>query len=125
VSLAVLSLVAAAAPAASAAPSQEPTECQEGHFCLYEGPHQTGRILFDKEIVRDKVQFLGFEMLNVDPVMYPRSAHYPQDPEGYSCIVSLNELPNYKGEEQQVDGSEGGNHELTGAPVASMFTDCG
>ncbi|GGM81546.1 hypothetical protein GCM10012275_60260 [Longimycelium tulufanense] len=118
--VAMLGLSPAFAPAASAG-SPVPS-CKEGYFCLFEGPHQTGRVLLaeDAHIATD-----GFnlrELDDIEPPIFPRSARNPL-PNDFGCIVRLNDRPHFAGDEQEVDGF--GNHELDGRRVGSLTPDCG
>ncbi|MFI9722136.1 hypothetical protein ACIHFE_21140 [Streptomyces sp. NPDC052396] len=114
-----LGLSAAAAPAASAAPS---ATCHKGDFCLFSGAHQTGEVLYRVPV---KVTRTGFSFPDVDalePLVAPRSAHNPL-PDSFGCVVRLNDKPHFAGSEQEIDGF--GDRELTGAPVGSLTVDCG
>ncbi len=122
-SAAALGLAAATAPAVHANPTgPDAVRCPEGYFCLFEGPHQTGRVLLaeDAHIMADSFQL--DELDDIEPPIFPRSARNPL-PGDFGCIVRLNDGPNFGGDEQEVSGF--GNHELDGRRVGSLTPDCG
>ncbi|KJK58683.1 peptidase inhibitor family I36 protein [Saccharothrix sp. ST-888] len=97
-------------------------QCKEGYFCLWEGPHQTGRLLFaeDAQVTQEGFQFPDQD--GIEPPIYPQSARNPL-PDDFGCIVRLNDLPQFEGDEQEV--SDFGDHELDGSRVGSLTSDCG
>jgi Peptidase inhibitor family I36 len=96
--------------------------CKKGYFCLWSGPHQTGRLLFaeDAHVTKDSFRFPDRD--DIEPPIYPRSAYNPLL-DDFGCIVRLNDQPHFAGDEQEVAGF--GNQELDGRRVASITSDCG
>ncbi|MGW2250728.1 peptidase inhibitor family I36 protein [Kitasatospora sp. NPDC001660] len=122
-SAAALGLAVAAAPAVHADPAAPAAaHCPKGHLCLFEGPHQTGRILLDEDAHITKDGFNLRELDDIEPPIHPRSAVNPL-PDDFGCIIRLNDRPNFGGDEQELTGF--GKHELDGRRVASLTPDCG
>lgn len=122
---AALSLAAVAAPAAhadTAATQTVPQACKKGYFCLFEGPHGTGRVLYAANPHITRTGFKLPEEADIEPPVLPRSVRNPL-PDAFGCIVRLNDRPDFAGEEQEVSGF--GVHELDGRRVASLTPDCG
>ncbi|MET8627412.1 peptidase inhibitor family I36 protein [Kitasatospora sp. NPDC004669] len=119
-SAAALGLAAVTAPAVHADPAA--TGCPRGYFCLFEGPHQSGRVLLAENAHITKDGFQLRELDGIEPPIFPRSARNPL-PDGAGCIVRLNDRPHFAGDEQEVVGF--GNHELDGRRVGSLTPDCG
>ncbi|MER7846473.1 peptidase inhibitor family I36 protein [Kitasatospora sp. NPDC096077] len=117
---AALGLAAATAPAAHAMPTA--ARCPKGHLCLWEGPHMTGRLLFNEDAHITKDGFNLREIDDIEPPIFPRSAVDPL-PDDFGCIIRLNDQPNFGGAEQELD--KFGPHELDGRRVASITPDCG
>ncbi|MDH6126080.1 hypothetical protein [Kitasatospora sp. GP82] len=120
--MATIGLSATAASATYADTAAHTLKCKKGYFCLFEGPHQTGRVLLaeDAHVTKD-----GFDLRQLDdiePPIHPQSARNPL-PDDFGCIVRLNDQPNFAGDEQEVSGI--GDHELDGRRVASLTPDCG
>jgi hypothetical protein len=119
-SAAALGFGAATAPAADAAPAA--ADCPRGYFCLFEGPHQSGRVLLAEDAHVTKGSFQLRELDATEPSTLPRSVRNPI-PDSFGCIVRLNDQPHFAGDEQEVSGF--GNHELDGRRVGSLTADCG
>ncbi|MFF2148608.1 peptidase inhibitor family I36 protein [Kitasatospora sp. NPDC058190] len=120
---AALGLAAATAPAVHADPAAPAAaRCPKGHLCLFEGPHQTGRILLDEDAHITKDGFQLRELDDIEPPIFPRSAVNPL-PDDFGCIIRLNDQPHFGGDEQELVGF--GKHELDGRRVASLTSDCG
>lgn len=117
-----IGLTASVAPAADATTATESGACRKGEFCLFRGPHQTGKILYRVNVKVTKTGFNFPEVDALDPVTTPRSAYNPI-PNDFGCIVRLNDKTHFAGSEQEIDGF--GAKELSGAPVGSMVSDCG
>ncbi|WP_344635276.1 peptidase inhibitor family I36 protein [Kitasatospora cystarginea] len=120
--MSAIGLALTTAPAGHADTADGAAQCRKGYFCLFEGPHQTGRVLLaeDAHVTRN-----GFDLRELDdiaPAVHPRSVRNPV-PDGFGCIVRLNDKPNFAGEEQEVSGY--GDHELDGRRVGSLTPDCG
>ncbi|MFI9271158.1 peptidase inhibitor family I36 protein [Kitasatospora sp. NPDC052896] len=113
-------LSAAFAPAVQAEPNA--AACKQGYLCLFEGPQQTGRVLLAVDAKVTKTGFDLRELDDIEPAIFPRSVRNPL-PDGFGCIVRLNDRPDFAGEEQEVSGY--GNHELDGRRVGSLTPDCG
>ena len=98
--------------------SDHSLECEEGYFCLFEGPHQTGKVLYAQEV---KISEEGLEFHDeggIEPPIFPRSARNPFS-DAWPCFLSLFEQPNRRGGEQDISGF--GDHELDGRRVASFI----
>ncbi|MFB7664676.1 peptidase inhibitor family I36 protein [Kitasatospora sp. NPDC056138] len=115
-------LAATTAPATHADTGRAPEQCRKGYFCLWEGPHQTGRLLFAEDAHVTKEGFRLAEQDDIEPSVHPRSARNPL-PDDFGCIVRLNDRPDFGGDEQEVAGF--GDHELDGRRVGSLTSDCG
>ncbi|GAB2703815.1 peptidase inhibitor family I36 protein [Kitasatospora kifunensis] len=120
ITVAAVGLSANAASATSA--DTRVADCPKGHFCLFEGPRGTGRILLDEDahITQDGFNLRTLE--DIEPPIHPLSAFDPL-PDDFGCIVRLNDQPHFRGEEQETDSY--GIHELDGRRVASLTSDCG
>ncbi|MEV6977670.1 hypothetical protein [Kitasatospora sp. NPDC093806] len=122
-SAAALSLAAATAPAVHASPAAPvAAHCPKGFLCLYEGPHQTGRILLKENAHIRKDGFTLRELGDIEPPIHPFSTFNPL-PDDFDCIIRLNDEPNFAGDEQELVGF--GKHELDGHRVGSLTADCG
>ncbi|MGF1427068.1 peptidase inhibitor family I36 protein [Kitasatospora sp. LaBMicrA B282] len=75
VALAALGLSAAATPATFA--DTRATACPKGYFCLFEGPHGTGRLLLAEDAHITKDGFHLRELDDIEPPIHPRSAFDP------------------------------------------------
>ncbi|MEV4443123.1 hypothetical protein AB0K09_29770 [Streptomyces sp. NPDC049577] len=118
-----LGLAALAAPASHAAtPGPSKPRCPKGHFCLFEGPHQTGRVLLDEDAHVTRTGFRLRELDDIEPPIHPKSARNPL-PDAFGCIVRLNDRQHFAGDEQEVDHY--GDAELDGRRVGSLTPDCG
>ncbi|MFJ9844691.1 peptidase inhibitor family I36 protein [Kitasatospora sp. NPDC101155] len=117
---AALGLAAATAPAVHADPAA--VRCPRGYFCLFEGPHESGRVLLSENahVTKNGFQLRDFD--DIEPPTRPLSVHDPL-PDDLGCIIRLNDQPHFAGQEQEASGF--GNHELNGSRVASVTTDCG
>lgn len=100
----------------------DPPERKEGYFCLFEGPGQTGKVLYAKDAKVTEESFELPDENDIEPPIFPRSVHNPI-PDDFGCLVRLNDEPHFRGDEQNVPGF--GNHELDGRRVASLTVDCG
>ncbi|MFH8387821.1 peptidase inhibitor family I36 protein [Kitasatospora sp. NPDC018058] len=120
-SAAAIGLAAATAPATHAE-SLAAAGCPKGYFCLFEGPHQTGRVLLAENAQVTKGSFHLRELDDIEPPIFPKSVRNPI-PDTFGCIVRLNDQPTFGGAEQEVSGF--GNHELDGGRVGSLTPDCG
>ncbi|MFJ1747992.1 peptidase inhibitor family I36 protein [Streptomyces sp. NPDC088116] len=96
--------------------------CKKGYFCLWSGPHQTGRLLFAEDAHVTEEGFGFPDRDDIEPPIHPRSAYNPLL-DDFGCIVRLNDRPYFQGDEQEVAGF--GNQELDGRRVASITSDCG
>ncbi|MBB4894167.1 hypothetical protein FHS39_003201 [Streptomyces olivoverticillatus] len=103
-------------------PQTQPQACKKGYFCLFEGPHGTGRVLYAANPHITRTGFKLQEEADIEPSVFPRSVRNPL-PDTFGCIVRLNDRPGFAGEEQEVSGF--GDHELDGRRVASLTPDCG
>ncbi|MFF2078883.1 hypothetical protein ACFVXG_29540 [Kitasatospora sp. NPDC058162] len=122
-SAAALGLATATAPAVHADPAAPAAaHCAKGHLCLFEGPHQTGRILLDEDAHITKSGFQLRELDDIEPPIHPLSAVNPL-PDDFGCIIRLNDEPHFGGDEQELVGI--GRHELDGRRVGSLTSDCG
>ncbi|RLU81354.1 hypothetical protein CTZ27_32995 [Streptomyces griseocarneus] len=120
--LAVVTVAGLAVSVAPAAQASAPVKCRKGDFCLFGGPHRTGKVLYRIDV---KVTRTGFSFPEVDalePPVVPRSAYNPL-PDSFGCIVRLNDKAHFAGDEQEIQGF--GDAELSGAPVGSLTPDCG
>ncbi|QUH02015.1 hypothetical protein HUO13_15480 [Saccharopolyspora erythraea] len=119
-----------AVTAGQAAAPDVAASCGSREFCLYSGAHQTGEILFRREVVvhpNGNVALVHEE--NVDPLIHPRSARLPGLPEGLACIAVLYEEPHYGGDTQEAGYGypldDVSLVELNGRPVGTIDSDCG
>ncbi|MFJ2607663.1 peptidase inhibitor family I36 protein [Streptomyces sp. NPDC091279] len=119
---AALGMAATAAPATHADTGDRALRCERGYFCLWEGPHQTGRLLFAEDAHVTSEGFRFPDRDDIEPPIHPRSARSPL-PDDFGCIVRLNDRPDFAGDEQEIDHV--GNAELDGRRVASITSDCG
>jgi Peptidase inhibitor family I36 len=101
--------------------SDQLLECKDGYFCLFEGPNQTGKVLYAKDVHMTEHAMTPPEEGDIEPPIFPRSARNPI-PDDIGCIARLNDQPNFEGDEQEIGF---GNHELDGRRVASITVDCG
>lgn len=114
-----LGLSFAAGPMAHAAPR---LSCGKSDFCLFEGPHQTGKVLYKVHVTFGQGSFDFPTVDDIEPPIHPLSARNPLLDE-FGCVVRLDDLPNFAGNEQELDAH--GDAELSGARVASITDDCG
>jgi hypothetical protein len=131
---AAFSVTASPAAAAMSTPSDAAgTHCEERDFCLYAGPNQNGRILFQRTVtVNDDGSVDTVSEAVVEPLIYPRSARLPGLPEGLSCIAVLYTEPHYEIDDREPQEAQYGYplevealSELNGQSVGSINTDCG
>ncbi|MGK4580546.1 hypothetical protein [Kitasatospora sp. HPMI-4] len=120
--MATVGLAATTASTAGADPANGELTCEKGYFCLFEGPHQSGRVLLAEDAHVTKTGFGLRELDDLGPAVRPKSVRNPI-PDGFGCIVRLNDRPHFAGDEQEVSGF--GDHELDGRPVGSLTSDCG
>ncbi|GGU63433.1 hypothetical protein GCM10010502_13050 [Kitasatospora aureofaciens] len=119
-SAAAIALATATAPAVHAMPTAP--RCPKGHLCLFDGPHQTGRILLNEDAHVTSEGFSLRELDDIEPPIHPRSAVAPL-PNDFGCIIRLNDQPHFAGDEQEL--AHFGPHELDGRRVGSLTPDCG
>lgn len=126
----VAAALAALVPAVSATAEAERARCGERDFCLFAGPHTTGKILFQRTVTvyEDGTVDLVDEQ-EINPAIRPRSARLPGLPEGLSCIAVLSEEPHHQGDHQEAAYGypldQGAVTQLSGRPVGSVDSDCG
>ncbi|MGW1074465.1 hypothetical protein [Streptomyces sp. NPDC002537] len=117
--LTALGLSVSVAPGSQAV---APTKCRKSDFCLFSGPHQSGKLLYRLDVKVTRTGFSFPEVDSLEPAVAPRSARNPI-PDSFGCIVRLNDKAHFAGDEQEIQGF--GDAELSGAPVASMTPECG
>jgi hypothetical protein len=128
----VAAVLAALVPAVTATAQAERASCGERDFCLFAGPHQTGKILFQRMVTVDDGEEGTVHLVNeeeINPRIRPRSARLPGLPEGLSCIAVLSEETHFQGDYQEADYGypldQDAVTELSGRPVGSIDSDCG